>query len=189
MTSSSEIWQRLCRRLVLANSACSRVRTALWKLRGAHIGSGTLIPRGTLVTWPHQVRLGQRCILQPDVFFNYDHYWVPGPTILVGDDVFIGRGCEFNARKTITIGNGVLIASGCTFIDHDHGRNPDTGQINEDCPGAPIDVADGAWVGANCTVLKGVRIGRNSVVGAGSVVTKSIPDGEVWAGVPAHQIS
>jgi len=107
---------------------------------------------------------------------------------MVGDGVFIGRGCEFNARKTITIGNGVLIASGCTFIDHDHGRNTDTGQINEDCPGAPIDVADGAWVGANSTILKGVRIGRNSVVGAGSVVTKSIPDGEVWAGVPAARL-
>lgn len=188
MTKPVEAWQRLCRRLALANHACARVRTALWKLRGAQIGSGTLIPRGTSVTWPHQVRLGQGCILQPDIFFNYDHYWVPGPSIMVGDSVFIGRGCEFNARKQIAVGTGALIASGCTFIDHDHGRNPDTGQINEDCPGAPIDVADGAWVGANCTILKGVRIGRNSVVAAGAVVTKSVPDGEVWGGNPARPL-
>jgi len=189
MTSVAESWQRLCRRLVLANSAWARVRTLLWKLRGAHIGRGTLLPRGTSTTWPHQVSLGQRCILQPDIFFNYDHYWVPGPSIVVGDGVFIGRGCEFNIRKRLVVGEGALIASGCTFVDHDHGRDAKTGRINEDCPAEAIHIEDGAWIGANCTILKGVRIGRNSVVGAGSVVTKSVPDGEVWAGNPARMIS
>lgn len=178
-------WQKFCRRVVLGSTALARMRTMVWRLRGAKIGSQTLLPKGTSATWPHQVELGQKCVLQPGIFFNYDHYWVPGPSIVVGDGVFIGRGCEFNIRKKISIGNRALIASGCTFIDHDHGRNPGSGQINEECPGAAIEVAEGAWVGANCTILKGLRIGRHSVIGAGSVVTKSVPDGEVWAGVPA----
>jgi serine acetyltransferase len=181
-------WQKFCRRVVLGSTALARMRTIVWRLRGAKIGPQTLLPKGTSAIWPHQVELGKKCVLQPDIFFNYDHYWVPGPSIVVRDGVFIGRGCEFNIRKKIIIGNGALIASGCTFIDHDHGRDPTTGALNDQCPGAPIEVGEGAWVGAKCTILKGVRIGRNSAVGAGSVVTKSVPDGEIWAGIPACRL-
>jgi len=182
-----EYFQRLCRRVVLANNLASSFRRLLLAARGARIGSGTRIAKRTLATWPHQLEIGDHCILQPDIFFNYDHYWVPGPSIIVGDNVFIGRGCEFNIREKITIGNRVLIASGCTFVDHDHGRDP-AGNVTSDCPGALISIEEGAWIGANCTVLKGVRVGRNSVLGAGSVLTKSIPDREVWAGAPAARI-
>jgi len=182
-----EYFQRLSRRVVLANNLASTFRGLLLAARGARIGCGTRIPKGTLVTWPHQLEIGDHCILQPDIFFNYDHYWVPGPSIIVGDNVFIGRGCEFNIREKITIGDRALIASGCTFVDHDHGRDA-TGDVTTDSSGAPISVEAGAWIGANCTVLKGVRIGPNSVLGAGSVLTKSIPDREVWAGAPAARI-
>jgi len=182
-----EYFQRLFRRTVLANNLASSFRELMLAARGARIGRGTRIPRRTLVTWPHQLKIGEHCILQPDIFFNYDHYWVPGPSIIVGDNVFIGRGCEFNIKEKITIGNRALIASGCTFVDHDHGRDP-AGNITPDCPGARISIEEGAWIGANCTVLKGVRVGVNSVLGAGSVLTKSIPDQEVWAGVPAARI-
>lgn len=52
-----------------------------------------------------------------------------------------------------------------------------------------VYICSGSWVGSNVTVLKGVTIGCISVVGAGSVVTRSIPPGEVWAGIPAKKIS
>jgi acetyltransferase-like isoleucine patch superfamily enzyme len=53
---------------------------------------------------------------------------------------------------------------------------------------APVIIKDGAFIGAHCIILKGVSIGEKSIVGAGSVVTKSIPDGEIWAGNPAKFI-
>lgn len=53
---------------------------------------------------------------------------------------------------------------------------------------SPVVIKDGAFIGAHCIILKGVTIGENSIVGAGSVVTKSIPDGEIWAGNPVKFI-
>ena len=50
---------------------------------------------------------------------------------------------------------------------------------------APILIKEGAFIGAHAIILKGVTIGRHSVIGAGAVVTKNVPDNEVWAGNPA----
>jgi acetyltransferase-like isoleucine patch superfamily enzyme len=57
----------------------------------------------------------------------------------------------------------------------------------KECKGGPV-VEDYARIGANCTILPGVRIGRNSLVGAGSVVTKDVPENSVVAGCPARII-
>ncbi len=139
--------------------------------------------------WPHQVVLGRKCILEDDVFFKYDGFWMPGPCICIGDRVFLGRGSEFNIRNRITIGDDCLIASGCKFIDHDHAMEVGDLPMNKQpCPDAPIVLENGAWLGVNVVVLKGVIIGTGAVVGAGSVVTKSVPSYEIWAGVPARKI-
>ena len=81
-----------------------------------------------------------------------------------------------------------LIASGCTFVDSDHGTDPDRPMNEQPMKGAPIVLEENVWIGAQCMVLKGVRLGKGAVIGAGSVVTKSVPAGEVWAGVPARRL-
>ena len=184
----SRLFQRLCRKAILANSLASSWKVLVWRLRGARVGRGTRLPSRTLVTWPHQIKLGEHCVIQPDVFFNYDHYWTPGPSMIFGDRVFIGRGTEFNIRDRLQVGDDCLIASGCTFIDGDHGRAPGV-PMNAQAPvTAPILLERNVWIGAQSVILKGVTIGEGAVVGAGSVVTKSIPAGETWAGVPARKI-
>ena len=127
--------------------------------------------------------------MEDDIFFKYAHSWQPGPSIVIQDRVFIGKGCEFNSRRRVEIGNDCLIASGCKFIDHDHdlvlGEGPmhSLGGVE-----APITLESDVWLGVNVVVLKGVTLGRGAVVGAGAVVTKSIPAFEIWAGVPARKI-
>lgn len=182
------LFQRLLFRLRIHNDPHAVVRRFGWSLQGARFGRGTSVPP-LLITWPHQVSVGAHCILEPGIFFKYDGIWQPGPSIVVEDRVFIGRGCEFNIRSRIQIGSESLIASGCKFIDHDHAMALEQGPMNrQSCPDAPIVLEDDVWLGVNVVVLKGVTIGTGAVVGAGAIVTKSIPAFEIWAGVPARKV-
>ncbi|MFG0255953.1 MAG: acyltransferase [Rhodopirellula sp. JB053] len=188
MQFNSEHFQRLFRRLALIPRPRDAIKAALLRARGAKIGKGTVVPYEATCTWPHQISLGENCIIRPRVFFNYDHYWTPGPSMVFGNRVFVGRDTEFNIRCRLQVGDDCLIASGCTFIDSDHGTEPDVPMNQQMAVESPITLEDNVWIGAQSVILKGVHIGRGSVVGAGSVVTKSIPAGEKWAGVPAKPI-
>jgi acetyltransferase-like isoleucine patch superfamily enzyme len=121
------------------------------------------------------------------VYFHFDGTYREGPSIAIGDSCFVGTACEFNIRERITIASHCRIAAGCRFIDHDHNVSG-TGPIRWPDVAAEICVREYAWLGANAIVLKGVTIGRGAVVGAGAVVNRSIPDNEIWAGVPAKKI-
>jgi acetyltransferase-like isoleucine patch superfamily enzyme len=165
----------------------SALRKLWFKALGMKIGEGTVVPK-LYITWPHQVILGGNCHLEHDIYFKYDGIWKAGSTIVLGDRVFIGTGCEFNINHGITIGNDALIASGCRFIDHDHSfefGQPMNKQLGK---GKAILIGEDVWIGCNVVVLKGVEIGDGAIVAAGAVLTKSILPGEIWGGVPAKKI-
>ncbi len=184
----SQLVQKAWFRLRYQFSIQPALRKFWWQLQGARFGAGTSVPN-LLITWPHQVAVGERCVLESDIFFKYDGFWQPGPSIIAGDRVFIGRGCEFNIRQRIEVGNDCLIASGCKFIDHDHELTIGAGPMHSlSCPEAAITLEEDVWLGVNVVVLKGVTIGLGAVVGAGAVVTKSVPPYEIWAGIPARKI-
>lgn len=151
------------------------------------IKKGTILPR-MYITWPHQVSIGKNCILEQDIYFKFDGIHKPGPSIKIGDNVFIGATVEFNIRKGIVIGNDCLIASGCRFIDHDHDTKRDALMRQQTGPEKEILIANNVWIGCNVVVLKGVCIGEGAVVAAGSVVTKNIESYTISAGVPARFI-
>ena len=108
--------------------------------------------------------------------------------------VRVGNGCRILSDIAttepwlISVGDRVTISSGVTFITHDG-----SGWLYRDERGrryryAPIRVGSDVFIGAGVTLLPGVRIGDRCVVGAGSVVTASVPDGTIVAGVPARPI-
>lgn len=100
----------------------------------------------------------------------------------------IGNNCGFSAVslwcfKCITIGNNVRVGANVTIMDGDaHQDDPRAGKDS------PIFIEDNVWIGACSIVMKGVTIGRNSVIGAGSVVTKDIPENVVAAGNPCKVV-
>jgi acetyltransferase-like isoleucine patch superfamily enzyme len=154
---------------------------------GMKIGKNSQIS-SLVVNWPHQVSLGNNCILEHNIHIKFDGIWQHGPSIIMQDDVFIGTGCEFNISKRIEIGQQAMIASGCKFIDHDHGTAL-TESMNVQRPiMAAIKIGEEVWMGVNCVVLKGVTIGKGAVVAAGSVVIKDVGPYEIVGGVPAKLI-
>jgi acetyltransferase-like isoleucine patch superfamily enzyme len=167
---------------------CCSFFSMLWlRFSGMKVGKGTYLPK-IKVTWPHQVSIGNKCVLEHGIYFHYDGIYSEGPSICIGNNVFVGNNTEFNVTDKITIGNDCLIAAGCRFIDHNHGM--DIGELmrTQIAPKKEIVLANNVWLGANVIVLKGVTIGDGAIVAAGSVVTKSIPAYEVWGGVPAKKI-
>ena len=163
------------------------MRMAYWRTLGMRVGSGTRLCR-LEVTWPHKVSLGERCSLEPGVYFNFTGPYSEGVGILIGDGCFIGTGCEFNISSRITIGRSCLIASGTRFIDHDHGMNAELPMKGQPEVRADITIGSDVWIGANAVVLRGVSIGDGAVVAAGSVVTKPVPAYCVVGGVPARPL-
>jgi acetyltransferase-like isoleucine patch superfamily enzyme len=113
-----------------------------------------------------------------------------GGGITIGHEVVIGPYCELFAVKAgISIGSNVGIASHCSFYPFDHGIEPDEFYRRQPLTTkGDIIVEDGAWIGTRVTILSGVRIGRGAVVGAGSVVTKDVPNDAVAVGNPARVI-
>lgn len=158
-----------------------------FRLLGMQVGKNTVLPVLN-ITWPHQVALGDHCILEELIYFKFDGIRKPGPNIRIGDHVFIGAGCEFNIRKLITVGANSLIASGCRFIDHDHGTV--AGELMRKQYGLEKEIIIGndVWLGCNVVVLKGVEIGDGAIIAAGAVLNKSVLPNEIWAGVPAKKI-
>lgn len=109
-------------------------------------------------------------------------------TIRIGRNVGVS-GCTISAAERIVIEDDVLVGAGCLIADSDfHPIAYEDRDIPEKTLNAPIHICAGAFIGARSIVLKGVTIGRGSVIGAGSVVTRDIPPGVIAAGNPARVI-
>ncbi len=126
-----------------------RVRVALLRAFGARVGAGTNIRHGVRVHWPWKLTVG-------------DHTW-------------IGEGAHLLNLEPIVLGSDVCVSQDVLLCTGSHDRRSPTFEFDN----APIVVEDGAWVAARATVLRGVRIGADAVVGATALVTRDVPAGAV----------
>lgn len=105
-----------------------------------------------------------------------------GALIQIGDNCGFS-GVRIRAAKNVKLGNNVRCGANVLITDTDaHTDDPRAGDD------APVVIGDNVWLGMNVMVLKGVHIGENSLIGAGSVVTKDIPANVVAAGIPCQVI-
>lgn len=107
----------------------------------------------------------------------------------IGDGCYLGQFCHIYASGSITLGRNVLLADRVYISDNVHGYEDVTRPVMDQPVKqlAPVVIGDGAWLGENVCVI-GASVGRNSVVGANAVVTRSIPDFCVAVGSPARII-
>jgi acetyltransferase-like isoleucine patch superfamily enzyme len=111
---------------------------------------------------------------------------LPEAVIRIGENTGMSNTVIASA-SSVTIGRNVAIGAGTKIFDTDfHGVHPEDRFGTR--PTKPVVIEDDVFIGGNVTILKGVTVGRASVIGAGAVVAKNIPPGEIWAGNPVRFI-
>ena len=108
-----------------------------------------------------------------------------GKNLSIGKHVFFNGGCKVQDQGGITIGDGTLIGHCVVLATLNHDFSPSKrGTLHP----APIVIGKNVWIGANATIVPGVTIGNGSIIAAGAVVTKDVPENVVVGGVPAKII-
>lgn len=100
------------------------------------------------------------------------------------DSIQISKNCDIDCTGGIVLSSNVVISERVKILTHDHGFDP-----NSLPKASKLYVGKAAWIGADAIVLSSVdNIGQNAIIGSGAVLTKNVPDFEIWAGNPAKMI-
>lgn len=130
-----------------------------------------------------KLSLGNRISISP-----YSYIDIKGKAS-IGQNSNFNDGFRLVCRESVHIGSHVLVASNVAVYDHDHDYQLKGGHLNfSGYTTQPVVIGDHVWIGDQTVILKGVTIGSNSIIGAGSVVTGSIPSNVVAAGNPCKVI-
>jgi carbonic anhydrase/acetyltransferase-like protein (isoleucine patch superfamily) len=170
LKNPSQIWPIINARIQLANHA--RVPISVRLDGRAWIGGGGTICFGERV---HIIGTTVRV----------EFVAMQGATIDVGEGTFINYGVSISSHEQVRIGRECQIGQYAIINDNDYHSVEDKRVLPES---QPVTLEDRVWIGARAIVLKGVKIGQDSVIGAGSVVTRDVPPRCVAVGVPARVV-
>jgi acetyltransferase-like isoleucine patch superfamily enzyme len=159
-----------------------RAQTWRWLHPGIEVGAAVRVGSGVRLFLDSQARLvlGAGCEIDDGATIA-----VYGTGVIrLGPRSFIGHRCTLAAQSLLEIGEGTYLAELVSVRDHDHavGPPPSSGQVSIE----PVLIGADVWIATKVTVLRGARIGDNTVVGANAVVRGELPPRVVAAGIPAR---
>ena len=154
----------------------------------AEFGARTVVQPPIRVSGEGRIALGSDVFIGSNSWLQVLAHGDPDPAIRIGDGTSVAGQLVVSALASIVLGRHVLIARSVYIADHAHeyGR-VGAAVLNQGLSEpAPVEIADGAWLGQNVVVGPGVRVGRGAVVGANSVVLADVPDRCLAVGAPAR---
>ncbi|GAA0464559.1 sugar O-acetyltransferase [Parasphingorhabdus litoris] len=129
----------------------------------------------------HLGAIGKRATIRAPFYVDY------GYNIFIGDNVFLNFGCVLLDVCKIEIGTHTQIGPGVQIYTADHPRDSEERRAGIEF-GKPISIGSNVWIGGHAIILPGVSIGNDSIIGAGSVITRDVVEGTSVAGNPARII-
>ena len=157
-------------------------------------GEGSILcfPPGAIYN-EHYIRIGSHTIIGPNVSLSAGmapgQEMVSDPVVSIGDRTMIGRGSHIVGHFSIEIGDDIQTGPYVYVTDQNHVYTDPDVPVGRQWPvERAVSIGSGSWLGTGVVVLPGARIGRNAVVGAGSVVTGEVPDHAVAVGSPARVV-
>jgi acetyltransferase-like isoleucine patch superfamily enzyme len=169
----------------LWQSIASRRRAWFYRLLGMNIRGPVWLEAIEWPARPHCITLERGAALDRGVTLLTTN---DAAQIRIGESCYVNRHTMIDSSERIDIGAQTMIGPFCYITDHDHTFGPDLAPGQSPLVAARTSIGTRCWLGAHVSVLKGVSIGDGSVVGAGSVVTKSLPPGIVALGSPARVV-
>jgi acetyltransferase-like isoleucine patch superfamily enzyme len=166
----------------------SRWRNVYYRSRGVRLQGYVWMRSIEIPRNFSDIELAAECSLDRGITLLCSGESLSHPKIIIGTGTYINRNTFLDASLKIHIGRECAIGPGCYITDHDHGTDVSDrlSPLAQPLISQPTQLGDRVWVGANVSILKGVTIGDDAVIGAGSVVTKDIPAGAIVVGVPAR---
>ena len=165
--------------------------TMIMRNRFGFWGKKSRIEQGAKLISPHLIKVGSRVRICRNAWLNAsDSGGGNNHTLFIGENSYIGSFVQINCCRNVIIEANCLIADRVFISDSEHSFvDTFTPIINQQTlfKGGVL-LREGCWIGIGAVILPGVTIGRNSVIGANSVVTKDVPSYSVVAGVPARLI-
>ena len=125
--------------------------------------------------------VGRTVWIEPDFRCEF------GKNIVIEDNVYINFGCVILDCAEVTIGSNSLLGPNIGIYTVNHAINADE-RIQGGCQSKPVYIGKNVWIGGDVKILAGVSIGDDSIVGAGSIVTKDVPSGVIAVGNPCRVI-
>lgn len=166
---------------------CSRTRNLLYRFLGVDIKFYANLKKISIPRQWNDIQIGRDAALDDGVVLLCNGSPKKGK-ISIGERCYINRHTMIDAHEQIEIGPDCMIGPFCYITDGDHARNGDERLADQGMVTAPVVLEDNVWVGAHASILKGVKIGRHAVIGAGAVVTKDVAAFSTVVGVPAKPI-
>jgi lipopolysaccharide O-acetyltransferase len=180
----NSLWHRGRKRLERA------VMGAWWRRRFAAFGAGSFVDLPAYLVGHESISIGPRVRVWRHTRIEARNPKRGEVRIEIGENTGVQPYVHIGAAELVSIGKHCRIAQGVYITDHDHDYSDldDLANLGRRTVSSPVRIDDRVWLGERVIVLKGVHIGERTVVGAGSVVTRSLPACVIAVGNPAKVI-
>lgn len=166
---------------ILLFKVLDKLNTLLWKGNLNDLGKNSTIQFGATIRYPKNITIGNKVNIGKNTFFTSE---LATGTLSIGNNTIFNKKTSIDFSGFLKIGNNVTFSEDVFLQTHSHGMNPRSKPV-----GRELIIEDNVWIGAKAVILYNVgKIGENSIIAAGSLVTKEVLPNSIYAGVPAKKI-